>query len=74
MMITDLVEKIGGIASVVKELKGFEPVEKLRTKEALATELSDLLYIAFTLAEHYGIELEDSFLETVNNHILRFIK
>jgi hypothetical protein len=26
------------------------------------------------LAEHYGIELEESFLQTVNDYILRFIK
>jgi NTP pyrophosphatase (non-canonical NTP hydrolase) len=40
----------------------------------LATELSDLLYIIFVLAEHYGIELEDSFLQTVNDYMLKFIR
>lgn len=40
----------------------------------LATELSDLLYMIFVLAEHYGIELEESFLQTVNDYMLRFIE
>ncbi|RLI16918.1 transcriptional regulator, partial [Candidatus Bathyarchaeota archaeon] len=48
--------------------------EKPKTKEMLATELSDMLYMVFVLAEHYGIELEEAFLQTVNDYILRFIK
>jgi phosphoribosyl-ATP pyrophosphohydrolase len=28
----------------------------------LAGELSDLLYIIFVLAEHYGMELEEAFM------------
>jgi NTP pyrophosphatase (non-canonical NTP hydrolase) len=74
VMVTDLLEEAGEAAAVVKGLEGFKPPEKLKTKEMLATELSDLLYIIFVLAEHYGIELEESFLQTVNDYILRFIK
>jgi NTP pyrophosphatase (non-canonical NTP hydrolase) len=73
VMVTDLLEEAGEVASVVKGLEGFKPPEKLNTKEMLATELSDLLYIIFVLAEQYGIELEESFLQTVNDYILRFI-
>ena len=73
-MVTDLLEEAGEVASVVKGLEGFKPPEKPKSKETLATELSDLLYIIFVLAEHYGINLEESFLETVNGYILRFIK
>lgn len=72
-MVTDLLEEAGEVASVVKGLEGFKPPEKLKTKEMLAAELSDLLYIIFVLAEQYGIELEESFLQTVNDYILRFI-
>jgi NTP pyrophosphatase (non-canonical NTP hydrolase) len=72
-MVADLLEEAGEVASVVKRLEGFKPPEKLKTKEMLATELSDLLYIIFVLAEQYGIELEESFLQTVNDYILRFI-
>jgi len=74
VMVTDLLEEAGEVASVVKGLEGFKPPEKPKTKEMLATELSDLLYIIFVLAEHYGINLEEAFMETVNDYILRFIK
>ena len=73
-MVTDLLEEAGEIASVVKGLESFKPPEKPKTKEMLATELSDMLYIIFVLAEHYGIELEETFMQTVNDYMLRFIK
>ena len=72
-MVTDLLEEAGEVAAVVKGLEGFKPPEKPKTKEMLATELSDLLYIIFVLAEHYGLNLEETFLQTVNDYILRFI-
>ena len=74
VMVTDLLEEAGEVAAVVKGLEGFKPPEKPKTKEMLATELSDLLYILFILAEHYGINLEESFIQTVNDYMLRFIK
>jgi len=74
VMVTDLLEEAGEVAAVVKGLEGFKPPEKPKTKEMLATELSDLLYILFILAEHYGINLEESFLQTVNEYMLRFVK
>ena len=73
VMVTDLLEEAGEVASVVKGLEGFKPSEKPKTKEMLATELSDMLYIIFILAEHYSIELEEVFLQTVNDYILRFM-
>jgi len=66
VMVTDLLEEAGEVAAVVKGLEGFKPPEKPKTKEMLATELSDLLYMVFVLAEHYGINLEEVFLQTVN--------
>jgi len=73
-MVADLLEEAGEVAAVVKGLEGFKPPEKSKTKEMLATELSDLLYIILVLAEYYGIELEESFLQTVNDYVLRFTK
>jgi NTP pyrophosphatase (non-canonical NTP hydrolase) len=73
-MVTDLLEEAGEVASVVKGLEGFKPPEKPKTKEMLATELSDMLYIIFILAEHYGINLEEVFIQTVSDYLLRFIK
>lgn len=73
-MVTDLLEEAGEVAAVVKGLEGFKSPEKPKTKNMLATELSDMLYIIFVLAEHYGVELEEAFLQTVNDYMLRFIK
>ena len=73
-MITDLLEEAREAASAVKGLEGFKPPEKPKTKEMLATELSDLLYMIFVLAEHYGIELEEAFLQTVNDRVISMLK
>ena len=73
-MVTDLLEEAGEVAAVVKGLEAYKPPDKSKTKEMLSKELSDLLYIIFVLAEHYGLELEETFLETVNDYVLRFIK
>jgi NTP pyrophosphatase (non-canonical NTP hydrolase) len=73
VLVTDLLEEAGEVAAVVKGMEGFKPPEKTKTKQMLATELSDLLYIIFILAEHYQINLEENFLQTVNDYILRFI-
>jgi len=73
-MVTDLLEEAGEVAGVVKGLEGFKPPDKPKTREMLATELSDLLYMTFILAEHYGIDLEEAFIQTVNDYVLRFIK
>jgi NTP pyrophosphatase (non-canonical NTP hydrolase) len=70
VMVTDLLEEAGEMASVVKGLEGFKPPEKTKTKEMLGTTLSDILYMIFVLAEHYGIELEESFLQTVNDMVI----
>ena len=72
-MVTDLLEEAGEVAAVVKGLEGFKPPDKPKTKEMLATELSDLLYIIFVLAEHYGIELEEAFMQTVNDRIISML-
>ena len=73
VIVTDILEEAGEVAGVVKGLEGFKPPDKRKTKEMLARELSDLLYGIFVLAEHYGIELEEVFLETVNDYVLRFV-
>ncbi len=44
VVMTDLLEEAGEVASTVKGLEGYKPSEKPKTKEMLANELSDLLY------------------------------
>jgi NTP pyrophosphatase (non-canonical NTP hydrolase) len=73
VMVADLLKEAGEVATVIKGLEGFMLPEKAKTKEMLATELSDLLYVIFVLAENYGIELEESFLETVNDRVISML-
>lgn len=72
-MVTDILEEAGEVAATVKGLEGFKPPDKPKTKEMLATELSDLLYMVFVLAEHYKINLEEKLLQAVNDYTLRFL-
>jgi phosphoribosyl-ATP pyrophosphohydrolase len=44
---------------------------KSKTKQMLATELSDVLYIIFVLAENYKINLGEG-LQRINDYMLRF--
>lgn len=73
VMVTDVLEEAGEAAAIVKGLEGFKSPDKPKTKEMLASELSDLLYAVFVLAERYGLNLEETFLEHVNEYLLRFI-
>lgn len=70
----DLLVKAGEIATVMKTMEASNPSEKIQRKGMLATRLSDLLYLIFVLGEHYGIELEESFMQTMNDYMMKFIK
>lgn len=71
--VTELLDEARKVAVTVKESEGPESPEKATAKEALATELSDMLYFIFVLAEHYGIELEEAFMQTVNDRIISML-
>jgi len=73
IVVTNLLEEAGRVAAVVKGLEGSKPPEKPESKEMLAKELNHLLYGVFVLAERYGINLEETFLEQVNDLLLRFL-
>lgn len=72
-MVAALLEEAGEVASAVRGLEGFKPPEKVKTKEMLAAELSDVLFMVFVLAEHYGIELEESFMQTTNDRFMSML-
>lgn len=63
-LVSGLLEEASKVAITVKE----QPEEE--AKQALATQLSDLLYSVFVLAEQHGINLEEIFLQSVNDRIL----
>jgi len=71
---SDLLRESGKIAEVIKSFENSGTAKKPECKKTLSTELSNLLIIVFVLSEHYGIELEESFLETANDYILKFIR
>jgi len=72
VIITDILEEAGEVASIVKGLEGYKPPEKPKTNEMLATELSDLLYGIFLLAEHYNVSLDEAFPRTIKSYLPRF--
>lgn len=72
-LVTDLLQEAGEVAAAVKGSESSTPVEKQKSKTMLAKELDDLLYCVFVLAEHYGLSLEESFLEHVNDNLLRLL-
>jgi NTP pyrophosphatase (non-canonical NTP hydrolase) len=72
--VSEILEEVNKLGSSVKNMEENEASDKSGTKQVLATELSNLLYEVFVLAEHYRIELEESFLQTVNDYMLKFIK
>lgn len=63
-LVAGLLEEASRVAITVKE----QPEEK--AKQALAKQLSDMLYNVFVLAEQHGINLEEIFLQSVNDKIL----
>jgi NTP pyrophosphatase (non-canonical NTP hydrolase) len=66
-----LVKKAVEIAQKMKKLEDSEAGKE--GKIEVGTLLSQLLFTAFVLAEHSGIELEDSFMQNVDEIILGFV-
>ncbi len=74
VMVTELLEEVGELAALIKGLEGFSPPDEPITKEKLAAELSDVLYIVFVLAAHYEVRLDELFIQNVNDYILKLLK
>jgi NTP pyrophosphatase (non-canonical NTP hydrolase) len=68
---SDLKKKAGEIAEKMKTLEN--SAGNGAGKEDLAKLLSELLYLAFILAEHYGVSLEESFMQTIDEYILGLV-
>ena len=71
--VSDLIEKAGKVAAIIRGLEGFEVIDKQKSRDVLSKELNGMLYVIFVLAEHYGINLEEKFLEQVNDYLLEFL-
>ena len=68
---SDLEKKAGEIAEKMKNLDN--SAGKGAGKEDLAKLLSELLYLAFILAEQDGVSLEESFMQTIDGYILGLV-
>ncbi len=66
-VVATLLEETSKVAATVKE----QPEGKI--KQVLPSQLSDVLFSVFVLAEYYGISLEENFLQSVNDRILSSI-
>jgi NTP pyrophosphatase (non-canonical NTP hydrolase) len=76
IIVTDILEEAGEVASIVKGLEGYKPPEKPKTKEMLATELSDLLCSTeYSCLLSTKINLEKVFIPTIQDYYKRrFLK
>ncbi len=63
-VVSALLKDASSVSNVVKEESG----EK--AKEELVSKLPNVLYDVFVLAEQFGINLEEVFLQSVNDRIL----
>jgi len=73
-VVTDLANETSNIVSTIKESEASKSSEESKAKDTLATELADALYMIFVLAEHYGIELEETFMQTVNDRMISMLR
>lgn len=72
--VVDILEEAGEVAQVVKNLEGYSPHQKRKTKEMLSVELSDLLWSIFVLAGMYEVHLEKAYQQTLISYEARFLK
>jgi hypothetical protein len=71
--------RFGSAAELVKKVcdvaqkKTLENAQTPEGKEELGKLLSELLFVMFVLAERYGVSLEESFMQAVDELILGFV-
>jgi NTP pyrophosphatase (non-canonical NTP hydrolase) len=63
---------IGDLVKLVMAKGGIREIESV--DEKLKHELADCLYSVFVLANNYGVDLENEFLETMEKLKIRIIK
>ncbi|MCX8177274.1 MAG: hypothetical protein N3F10_03135 [Candidatus Bathyarchaeota archaeon] len=67
-------ELVKSAEKIVSEIQNAtSSCENLTDKENLQKLFSEILYLTFVLAEHYNINLEESFMQTINEYILGFV-
>lgn len=69
-MVDDIANNSKKTAKLVEEAQIAKSLLDEKEKEVLATNLSDFLYASFVLAEHFGLDLEEAFLQTMNDRMI----
>ena len=69
MLSADLVKKAGEIAERIK----MTSCSNGSGKEELSKLLSELLFVAFVLAENYGVILEEKFMQTMDDYVFGLV-
>ena len=69
-LISGLVKQIGELADKIRSL---ENSGNAASKDEVRRLLSELFYAEFVLAERYGVNLEESFMQTIDEYILGFV-
>ena len=66
----ELSKQVGDLSKLVMSYEGYYPKNRgkqdsqyLATKEKIADELADLLFMIIRIADHYGIDLEKAHIE-----------
>jgi NTP pyrophosphatase (non-canonical NTP hydrolase) len=67
---TELVQKAKEVTEKIDKLNLSEAISG---KEEIGKLSSELIFAAFILAEHAGVDLEESFLQTIDEIILGFV-
>jgi len=61
-----LSEEVGEVARVLNHMHGDKPKKKSEEKQDLADELADVIFVAVTLANTHGIDLEKPLIGMVD--------
>lgn len=68
------VREIEGLVRRLEETGSSEGSRDERGKGGLVAGFSEILFLVFVLAEHYGVNLEEEFMQFVNDRMLNFLR
>jgi NTP pyrophosphatase (non-canonical NTP hydrolase) len=73
-MLASLVEEVGELAREINSLEKIKKKKNTEPASSISLELGDILFSLVCLANHYEVELEDSFLRIMKKYADRDVK
>ncbi len=70
-MLASITEELGEIAREINHLENIKIKKENEKKNTLKEELGDILFSIICIANHYNIDLEDSFNQTIKKYTKR---